>query len=69
MALQDKLTVAKEKIQALTAERANKDLELTIARSKTEDSSHTISHLEGLVKDLKWQVSSAEERRKANGRF
>lgn len=46
-----------------------KNLELTAARSKTNDDLVTISHMEGLVKDLERQVYSAEERRKAYGRF
>lgn len=68
-ALQDELAVANEKVQALTIEVTNRELELTAARSKVEDSSHTISHLKGLVKDLDGQVSSAEERRKMHCRF
>lgn len=46
-----------------------KNLELTAARSKTNDDLVTISHMERLVKDLERQVYSAEERRKAYGRF
>lgn len=67
--LQDELAVAKENIQALIAELSGKDLELTTAHSKAEDNSHTISHMEGLVKGLEGQLSSVEERRKAHGQF
>lgn len=63
------MAVANEKVQALTIEVKNRDLELTAARSKVEDSSHTISHLKGLLKDLDGQVSSAEERRKMHCRL
>lgn len=46
-----------------------KDLELATARSKAEEASITISHLEGLVKDIEGQVASVEERQKAHGSF
>lgn len=47
----------------------NRDTELAAARSKAEEDVGSISHLEGLVKDLEIKVSVVDMERKDHGQF
>lgn len=67
-AFQDELAAASVKIRTLIAKMAAENLELTTGRSKAEENSGTIFHLEGL-KGFEGRASSAEERGKVHGQI